>query len=186
MALPVTPPDTTRTIEIADYSPAWPETFAGLSSVISGALGGLALRIEHVGSTSAPRLATKPIIDLDIVIGSRRSLPSVVEALAKIGYFHEGDGGIPGREQFGREDGEVPQDGTGRQWPDHHLYVCAQDSEDLRRDLALRDHIRGHPDSVFRYEELKRDLATHHPHDIESYVESKSEFVEQALSAART
>jgi GrpB-like predicted nucleotidyltransferase (UPF0157 family) len=176
MALPVTPPGTTRTIEIADYSPAWPETFAGLSSVVSGALGGLALRIEHVGSTSVPRLAAKPIIDLDIVIGSRRSLPSVVEALAEIGYFHEGNGGIPGREQFGREDGEVPRDGTGRQWPDHHLYVCAQDSEELR----------GHPYSAFRYEELKRDLAAHHPHDIESYVEGKSEFVEQALSAART
>ena len=113
MALPVTPPGTTRNIEIFDYSRAWPETFADLSSVISGALGGLAMRIEHVGSTSVPGLAAKPIIDLDVVVGSRRSLPSVVTALAEIGYFHEGDNDVPGREAFGRGDRTVPRDGLG-------------------------------------------------------------------------
>ena len=178
----MTPPGTTRTIEIVDYPPAWPETFAGLSGVISGALGSLAMRIEHVGSTSVPGLAAKPIIDLDVVVGSRRSLPSVVTALAEIGYFHEGDKDVPGREAFGHEDRTVPRDGTGREWPDHHLYVCAHDSEELRRHLAFRDHLRSSPDSALQYEKLKRDLATRHPHDIESYANGKSEFIEGVLS----
>ena len=55
---------------IADYDPRWPATFEELRGPIAAALGALALRIEHVGRTAVPGLAAKPIIDLDIVIGS--------------------------------------------------------------------------------------------------------------------
>lgn len=180
----MTPPGPTRTIEIVDYTPVWPETFVDLRRALVAALGGLALRIEHVGSTAVPGLAAKPIIDLDVVVGSRRSLPSVVTALAEIGYFHEGDGDVPGREQFGRGDRTVPRDGSGREWPDHHLYVCPHDSEALRRHLAFRDHLRSNPDSALQYEKFKRDLARRHSHDIESYSDGKGEFVEQVISTS--
>lgn len=171
-----------RTIEIVDYDPAWPEAFAGISRVVAAALGPLALRIEHVGSTSVPGLGAKPIIDLDVVIESPRALPRVVEALRTLGYSHEGDGGIPGREAFGREGATVPADGSGRTWPTHHLYVCPSDGDELRRHLRFRDHLRGQPDSAARYEALKRDLAHRHPDDIDSYVAGKSEFVERILA----
>lgn len=172
----------TRTIEIVDYDPGWAETFAGISRVVAAALGPLALRIEHVGSTAVPGLGAKPIIDLDVVIESPRMLPLVVEALKALGYPHEGDGGIPGREAFGREGATVPEDGSGRAWPAHHLYVCPSDSEELRRHLRFRDYLRSHPDSAARYEALKRDLAHRHANDSDSYVAGKSEFVERILA----
>ncbi len=172
----------TRTIEIVDYDPAWPEAFAGISRAVAAALGPLALRIEHVGSTAVPGLSAKPIIDLDVVIESPRVLPLVVEALGTLGYTHEGDGGISGREAFGREGATVPADGSGRAWPAHHLYVCPSDSEELRRHLRFRDHLRSHPGAAARYEALKRDLARRHADDIDAYVEGKSAFVEGILA----
>ncbi len=175
-------PAVTRTIEIVGYDPAWPETFASLSRALAAALGPLALRIEHVGSTSVPGLGAKPIIDLDVVIESPRTLPLVVEALNTLGYSHEGDGGIPGREAFGREGDAVPADGSGRVWPAHHLYVCPSGSEELRRHLRFRDHLRSHPDAAARYEALKRDLAHRYPDDIDSYAGAKSAFVERILA----
>ena len=173
-----------RTIHIADYTPAWAEAFDDLSCVLKIALGELALGIEHVGSTSVPGLGAKPIIDLDVIIDSPTSLSSVVEVLSRVGYYHEGDLGTPGRDAFGREDHTVPSDGSGRVWPSHHLYVCAQDSEVLRRHLAFRNHLRCDPISAVRYEKLKRELAERYPHDIDSYVEGKHEFIEGITSSA--
>lgn len=172
----------TRTIEIVDYDPAWPEAFAGISQAVAAALGPLALRIEHVGSTAVPGLGAKPIIDLDVVIESPRVLPLVVEALSTLGYTHEGDGGIPGREAFRREGATFPADGSRREWPDHHLYVCPRHSEELRRHLRFRDYLRSHPDSAARYDALKRDLARRYANDIDAYVEGKSAFVERILA----
>lgn len=172
----------TRIIEIVDYDPAWPEAFAGISQAVAAALGPLALRIEHVGSTAVPGLGAKPIIDLDVVIESPRVLPLVVEALGTLGYTHEGDGGVPGREAFGRGGAMVPADGAGRAWPAHHLYVCPSGSEELRRHLRFRDHLRSHPGDAARYEALKRDLARRYANDIDSYVAGKSAFVERILA----
>ena len=173
-----------RTIKVTDYTPAWAEAFADLSRVLKVALGELALEIEHVGSTSVTGLGAKPIIDLDVIIDSPKVLPSVVHALSRIGYFHEGDLGIPGRDAFGREDDNVPRDGSGKMWPDHHLYVCAKDSEVLRKHLAFRDYLRRDAKSTARYERLKRDLAERYPNDIDSYVRGKREYIERIISNA--
>ena len=63
---------------------------------MNDALKDLALRIEHVGSTSVEGLSAKPIIDNDVVIQDRADLPKVIKALQEIGYSHEGDQGISG------------------------------------------------------------------------------------------
>ncbi len=60
--------------------------------------------------------------------------PRRVRSVERLGYIHEGDRGIFGREALRRED--VPRNGAGRSWPDHHLYACAQDSEDLTSHRA--------------------------------------------------
>jgi GrpB-like predicted nucleotidyltransferase (UPF0157 family) len=69
-------------VEIADYDPLWPETFAGLRNQVAGVLGPLAQRIEHVGSTAIPGLPAKPIIDIDVVIADPAGLPEVITRLA--------------------------------------------------------------------------------------------------------
>ena len=179
------PTDKTHTIEIADYAPEWPLIFADLKHVIETALGYHVLSIEHVGSTSVPGLAAKPIIDLDVVIESEAIVPNVIEELSELGYRHAGDLGVPGREAFGRSGHDVPYDGTGRTWLSHHLYVCPQQGEELARHLAFRDCLRDNPADALECEGLKRRLARRFRHDIESYIEGKSPFVERILTQHR-
>ena len=169
-------------IRVVDYDPKWPIMFADLSRVIAGFLGELALAIEHVGSTSVPGLAAKPIIDIDVVVESRRAVSESIERLARLGYIHQGDLGVPGREAFRHGgDEEVPRDGSGRKWPAHNLYVCARDNEALALHLAFRDYLRQNPHEADAYAELKRGLAQRFPHDMDAYVEGKTEFVEGIL-----
>ncbi len=173
-----------RTIEIIDYDPAWATTFAELHRVIDSVLGDLALSIEHVGSTSVPGLGAKPIVDMNIVMESRDVLPSMIEALGTIGYVHKGHSAVPGRESFDREDLTVPTDGSGREWPNHHLYACLRGSDALHQHIALRDHLRAHPESAREYERIKREMARRYPHDIDSYIEGKSGFIRNILDNA--
>ena len=151
-----------KPIEVADYDPAWPLRFADIAERIQAAFqDGPLVRVEHVGSTSVPGLAAKPIIDIDVVIPSRADLPEAIRRLATLGYEHQGDGGISSREAF-----QPPADTLY-----HHLYVCAEDSPELGRQLAFRDYLRAHQDAARQYGELKRDLAARHVTDIDAYVE---------------
>lgn len=118
------------------------------------------------------------------MIESNARLPKVIESLAQLGYVHEGDLGISGREAFARQGQDIPRDGTGRTWPNHHLYVCAQDSEELTKHLAFRDYLRKNPDAVLAYTKLKRQLAQRFPHDIESYIQGKRTFIDEIIEHA--
>jgi GrpB-like predicted nucleotidyltransferase (UPF0157 family) len=161
-----------RTIYVIDYVPEWPEHFAQLRERIWPSVSDFATGIEHVGSTSVPGLAAKPVIDIDIVVASRQDISLVVKRLANLGYTHVGDLGIRDREAF-----DLPS-------PDlaHNLYVCPSDSLALRNHLALRDHLRAHPMDVAAYSALKKELARRFPHDIASYVEGKTDFILSVLA----
>ena len=90
----------TEPITIEDYDPRWPEHFQILRMRIAAALDGLTNAIEHVGSTAVLRLAAKPIIDIDVLLRSTADLPLVISRLVALGYGHQGDLGITGREAF--------------------------------------------------------------------------------------
>ena len=159
-------------IEIVDYDPLWPIQFAEIAARVRQALGAsLLVAIEHVGSTAVPGLAAKPIIDLDVVIPSAADLPQAIARLATLGYVHEGDRGLAGREAFHSPPGMAR----------HHLYVCPADSGELRRHRLFRDHLRCHPEEARRYEALKRALATRCRGDHLAYSEGKTAFVQAVL-----
>ena len=134
---------------IVDYDPSWSTTFNQLRAQVAARLGLLAVAIEHVGSTAVPGLAAKPIIDLDVVIADRTDLSAVIKRLRPLGYHHEGDLGVPGREAFTTPAGAPP----------HHLYVCAVGTPALNRHLAFRDTLRANAELAQAYGDLKRDLA---------------------------
>ncbi len=174
--------DENNPIRVVNYDPEWPIIFADLSRVIAGFLGDLVLAIEHVGSTSVPGLAAKPIIDFDVVVESRRAVSETIKRLAQLGYIHQGDLEVPGREAFRHGgDEEVPRDGSGRKWPTHNLYVRAQDNEALAQHLAFRDYMRQNPQEAAAYADLKQGLARRFPHDIDAYIEGKTKFVKGIL-----
>jgi GrpB-like predicted nucleotidyltransferase (UPF0157 family)/RimJ/RimL family protein N-acetyltransferase len=163
---------------VVDYDPAWPVQFEELRRILAGTLGSVAVAIEHVGSTSVPGLAAKPILDIDVVVENRDALPEVVRRLAELGYEHEGDIGVRGREAF-RPVAERP-----RAWPRHHLYVCARGARELERHVALRQWLRTHPEDRERYANLKRRLALEHRHDRDAYCDAKRGLIEAVLAQA--
>jgi GrpB-like predicted nucleotidyltransferase (UPF0157 family) len=159
-------------IVVVDYDPSWPEVFERLRALIWPVVQDFALGIEHVGSTSVPGLAAKPIIDMDVVIASPAQIPLAIERLGTLGYVHRGNLGIEGREAF-QQPAHLPA---------HHLYVCLQDSVSLRNHLALRDYLRSHPEAMQVYGALKKRLAQEHAHNIEAYIEAKSDLILSMLA----
>ncbi len=163
---------------VVDYDPLWPGRYEALRAPLAEALGGLAVEIVHVGSTSVPGLAAKPVIDLNILLRSRSDLPAVIERLTRLGYAHEGDLGIAGREAFATPPGYGAHD--------HHLYVCAPDWAGHGDQIAFRDYLRGHPRAALAYARLKRTLAARHRNNRGAYANAKAGFVAAVLKRARS
>jgi GrpB-like predicted nucleotidyltransferase (UPF0157 family) len=163
-----------ESVIVVDYDPKWPELFGVLRVRIAKALGDLAAAIEHVGSTAVPGLAAKPVVDIDVLLSSTGRLREVVERLAPLGYAHEGNLGVAGREAFTQ-----PAD-----QPVHHLYVCASDSVEFLRHIAFRDYLRTHRESAKIYGELKRRLALEYGRDRARYGAGKDGFVSEILRRA--
>jgi GrpB-like predicted nucleotidyltransferase (UPF0157 family) len=140
---------------VSPYSSAWPVQFAEISTHLSTLLASTPyVSIEHVGSTSVPGLAAKPVLDIDIVV-TRAQLDGVISALSRDpGLLYMGELGIADRHAF-RAPGRVPE---------MNLYVCIEGCAALRnhigvrnllkRDLALRDE----------YARLKWELAERYLH----------------------
>lgn len=162
---------TTKHVVVQPYDEAWAQGFMDIKAEIQDALGELALRIEHVGSTAVRGLSAKPIIDVDIVIRDYSLFRAVVSRLEAIGYQHEGDLGIAGREAFKYDGKDHLQK--------HHLYVCPEDSPELKRHIAFRDYLRSHPEAVREYSRVKEEGAMLYPYDIDKYIEHKSPFIEK-------
>jgi len=160
----------TKHVVVLPYDEAWKKDFEEIKAELMAVLGGLVLSVEHVGSTSVPGLAAKPIIDIDVVIEDTDCFEKVKTALETIGYQHEGDLGIPDREAF-KYDGK-------EHLRKHHLYVCAKDSDELKRHLSFRDYLRTHPEAVKEYGRIKEEGARLYPNDIDSYIEYKAPFIE--------
>ncbi|HEX5115217.1 MAG TPA: GNAT family N-acetyltransferase [Pseudonocardiaceae bacterium] len=160
---------------VVDYDPSWPAVFDQLRRPVAAAVGDLALAIEHVGSTSVPGLAAKPIIDMDVVAGQASDVPELIGRLASLGYRHNGDQGVPGREAF--------QEPAGL--PPHHLYVVVAGTAPHTDHVLFRDYLRGHPDAVARYTARKRGLAELLAVDRTAYVDAKADVVTDILRLAR-
>ena len=161
----------TKHVVVLPYDEQWKQDFLMIKDELTSALGQLAIRIEHIGSTSVAGLSAKPFIDIDVVIKDYTVFEDVVSALGEIGYQHSGDLGIVGREAFNYEGKDHLRK--------HHLYVCPADSPELKRHIAFRDYLRTHPEAVREYSRIKEEGAKQYPYDIERYIEHKSPFIEK-------
>src|SRR5436309_1759937 len=116
-----------RKVVVVEYDPDWPRHFEWLAAHFRPVLGDVAIAIEHVGSTSIPGLAAKPIVDIDVVVPTPEEIPTAIARFATLGYAHIGDLGIPGREVLNR-----PREGPFATVA-HNLYVNAAGGEELHR-----------------------------------------------------
>ena len=159
-----------KRVIVSLYDEGWKKDFEDIRAELAAALSGREVSIEHVGSTSVEGLSAKPVIDIDIVISDKNAFDGVKQALESIGYTHEGDLGIPGREAFKYEGKEHLRK--------HHLYVCTADAAELKRHISFRDYLRSHPEAVREYVRIKEEGAALYPDDIDSYIAHKAPFIE--------
>jgi len=162
-------------IVVIDYDEAWPRFFDEIAEPVRQAVADLAAEVEHVGSTSVPGLAAKPVIDIDVAVRSPKDVPTAIERLQALGYVYQGDKGVAGREAFMWPYGARP----------HHLYVVVAGSRPHADHIEFRDYLRRHREVAEEYAALKKTLAGRHREDRLGYTEAKSEFVAGLLRAAR-
>lgn len=169
-------------IELVSPDPVWPARYAAEERLLRDVLGALALRIDHVGSTSIPGIDAKPIIDIQVSVASLHPLDRWRERLAAAGYRHAPS----------EDDGHYPFFHKPEDWPhSHHVHVCASGSWDERRHLAFCAYLRDHPGEAREYERVKHRLAKLHSAATmasrNAYADAKSEFIagatERALAA---
>jgi GrpB-like predicted nucleotidyltransferase (UPF0157 family) len=158
---------------IQKYNPSWIKDFNDIKKVINEALLNLNVSIEHVGSTSIPNLAAKPIIDIDIVFNTPKEFEAIKSALEKIGYYHNGNQGIPNRDVFKRGQSDAKHEVLDS--IAHHLYVCLSDSEALQRHILFRDYLLINEAARIQYQNIKYAVAEEANQDKKKYAELKEE-----------
>ena len=155
-------------VRIVDYDPAWPGLAEQELRRIKGALDGVAVRLEHVGSTAVPGLAAKPILDLQLSVDAIEPRERYVVALEGLGYLFVPAPESPDYHLFAKPP-ERPRT--------HHLHVGEAGSEHEFRHVAVRDFLRSHPDEAARYAALKREVVARHPQDRLAYIDGKHGYV---------
>lgn len=162
-------------IVVTEYDPVWPQQFEQLRREYAAAMaaaGVPVVAIEHVGSTSVPGLAAKPVIDCDIVV-ARPDVAAASEVLTGLGFKPEGELGIPLRWAF-KEPGRLAGTNT---------YVVVAGSLALRNHLAVRDTLRADAALQEEYARVKRRAGATAA-NIDDYGRAKNATVQKVLAAA--
>jgi GrpB-like predicted nucleotidyltransferase (UPF0157 family) len=162
-----------RKVVVADYDSAWPGRFRQEEAKIRAALGEVALSVEHIGSTSVPGLAAKPIIDVLLVVDDSCDEASYLPALEGAGYVlrvREPD--LEEHRMFRTPEKDV------------HVHVYSKGSKEIERYLLLRDRLREDERDRKLYAKAKRELARREWPSVDHYAEAKTEVIEGILARA--
>jgi GrpB-like predicted nucleotidyltransferase (UPF0157 family) len=160
-------------INLADYDPVWPRRFATESERIRSSLGDVALAIEHVGSTSVPGLAAKPVIDILLAVPDSANEDPYVPAMVATGYV------LRIRQPDWYEHRFLVHDD-----PKIQVHVFSQGCVEIDRMLAFRDRLRADEADRILYEGTKRELAARRWRYVQSYADAKTTVVEEILARA--
>ncbi|MFD6162940.1 GrpB family protein [Nocardia sp. NPDC060256] len=161
-----------RDIRIVDYDPTWPERFADERARIATALGVTARRIDHIGSTSIPGLAAKPIIDIDVSVPDIEDENTYLEPLLAAGY-----------QLRVREPGHRMVRTPKR---DVHVHLSTVASDWERRHLLFRDWLRHDAHDRAAYGQLKQQLVQRDWPDMNAYADAKGPLIIEITARAET
>jgi GrpB-like predicted nucleotidyltransferase (UPF0157 family) len=161
-------------ILIVDYDPNWPELFAREADRVRSLLGSQVLRLEHIGSTSVPGLAAKPVIDLLLVVADSSEEASYAPVLQSAGYV------LRTREPNWHEHRLFKGPDTNI-----NLHVFSSGCPEVERLMLFRDWLRGDAEDRDRYEKTKRALAEKEWERVQNYADAKTHVVEEILARAR-
>ena len=157
-------------IVVTDYNPIWPKMYEEEARSIEKILADNCVAVYHIGSTSVPGLAAKPVIDIMAVVRSLEKADAAAEEFSETGYEYLGEFGIAGR-RYLRKGGEERT---------HQVHIFqADDWNNIGRHLAFRDYMRTHEKEREEYAKIKIDLAQRFPYDIAGYCDGKENFVRE-------
>ena len=173
-------------IVIVDYRADWPSRFDDLGAALRRALGGVATRIDHIGSTAVLGMAAKDIIDIQVTVTDLDDA-RIADALGSVGAIERFKG------TFDHEPPgvEVPED-QRQKWLWHlrapneiaNIHVRIEGRWNCRYALLCRDFLRAHPATAAAYGEVKRQLARHFVDDVEAYYDVKDPAFDLFMSVA--
>jgi|SRR5215471_8716774 len=165
-------------MNIIPYDPQWPDLFQEERARIASALDGVAILIDHHGSTAVPGLDAKPIIDIQVSVQDLRQFESYALPLETLGYRHVAHA----------DDSRCPFFHRPASWPHtHHVHVVEAGGLEERDTLAFRDYLRANRDAAAAYAALKKSLSPlldSNSDGREEYARRKTAFVTKALKAA--
>ena len=161
-------------IVVVPYDPEWPSLFRQLGGQLRAALGKVALRIDHIGSTAIVGMRAKPIVDMQISVASLEPMEPYRAPLEALGFRWRADNDDRTKRYF-RE----PM-GSRRT----HIHVRRAGSWSEQFALLFRDYVRAHPDDAARYAALKYRLAERHRDQRDAYVDAKRPFIWEVMDRA--
>jgi GrpB-like predicted nucleotidyltransferase (UPF0157 family) len=167
------PPPQYQDVVLADYDPEWPKWFERAAEQIRSALGYKVLQLDHVGSTSVPGLAAKPLIDINLVVEDTTDEDAYVPQLEAIGYV------LRVREPDWFEHRMLRGDN-----PPVNLHVFPPNCEEVERMRRFRDHLRTNDVDRELYERTKRELAAQDWKYVQNYADAKTAVVQEIMKRA--
>lgn len=154
------------------HDPLWAARFSEHEARIRAALGATGESVEHIGSTSVPGLAAKPIIDILVTVPDITAEEDYLDPLLAAGYLLRV-----------REPGHRLVRTSER---DVHIHILEPDNPAAHDYLLLRDHLRAVPADRDLYERTKRDLTTRTWSDMNAYADAKGPVIEEIKRRARS
>ncbi len=160
-----------RKVEVVPHDPNWLNLFEIESKQIASALGENVIKIHHIGSTSIETIYAKPIIDILVEVSSIFKVDENNSQMQALGYQCMGEFGIKDRRFFRKDDRAGIRT--------NHIHVFEVNSAQIARHLRFRDYLNTHLEDAESYSMLKQSLAEKYPNDIESYMDGKSDFIQE-------
>ena len=166
------------TVVVSPYSAEWPRHFRLIREELLSVFVPLAVDVEHIGSTSVPSLAAKPVIDVLLGARSLADIESRIGSLRELAYAYvpKYEREIPMRRYFVRPKATTPR---------VHLHAVESDSRIWHEHLTFRDALRSDSNLRARYEALKLQLAGQFADDKAAYTAAKGPFIQAVLTAVR-
>lgn len=161
-------------ILIVPYDPEWPRLFADLGGRLREALGAVALRIDHIGSTSLPGMAAKPVIDMQLSVASFEPLEAFKQPLEGLGFVHRASNPDLTKRYFRESPGDRRT----------HIHVRRAGSWPEQFALLFRGYMRTHDDDCRWYEGFKRQLAEQYGDDRQGYTNAKAPYLWEIMKKA--
>lgn len=158
-----------RKVQVVPYDVAWERMFEKERELLARILGAIVVDIHHIGSTSIPQMAAKPIIDVLIEVTDIEAVDLYEEAFTQLGYEARGENGIQGRRFFTK----------GGEQRTHHVHIFTEGHPEVKRHVLFRDYLIAHPAEAQQYRTLKESLAATYVNDIDSYVAGKHAFIQR-------